>query len=296
MQNFLEGLQSVFDIIMKSPKYLFQSTDTVTGEVLSGPYQVVTEIYQVLKSVALPLLLVFFAYGMLSKLVDYREFRKPEAVMKMFIRFVLAKALVDYSLNLMELLMELFRSLMNMVWKADVTTLQDAFQLPEGVFQKFSMITMGPDVLFIFPTLILLAVILLVCTWALQLTVYGRFFKIYLYTAFSPLPLASFASEQTQNIGKSFLRSYIAVLLEGVVIIIALRIFLAYMQSAPAVKAMEEVTTLVADTNGIVASQETSMDYAVGVLKYLGRTIFDVLLLLGAIRGVSRVVKEMTSL
>ena len=303
MGYFFRGLELVFDIITKSPQTLFQS-GSETGQALSGPYQVVTTIYEVLKSVALPLLLVFFAYGMLSKLVDYREFRKPEAVMKMFIRFVLAKAIVDYGLNLMELLMDLFRSLMNLVWSENLTTLSESFAPPEGLFQNLSVTNLGTDLLFVLPVVILLGVALMVCVLALILTVYGRFFKIYLYTAFSPLPLASFASEQTQSIGKTFLRSYIAVLLEGVVIIIALRIFMAYMQSAPIVaapaqQAAAETNTLAAQygysVHGVQGAMEAG-DNLKAVLLYLGKLLFDVLLLLGAIRGVSRVVKEMTSL
>lgn len=52
------------------------------------------------------------------------------------------------------------------------------------------------------------------------LTVYGRFFKIYLYTALSPVALASFAGEPTQNIGRSFIKGYSAVCLEGVIIML----------------------------------------------------------------------------
>ena len=43
------------------------------------------------------------------------------------------------------------------------------------------------------------------------MTVYGRFFKLYLYTAIAPVPLSTFAGEPTQNVGKSFIKSYAAV-------------------------------------------------------------------------------------
>ena len=56
-----------------------------------------------------------------------------------------------------------------------------------------------------------------VLSFILILTVYGRFFKLYMYTAIAPVPLASFAGKTTQNIGKSFLKSYIAVCLEGAI-------------------------------------------------------------------------------
>ena len=40
------------------------------------------------------------------------------------------------------------------------------------------------------------------------MSVYGRFFRLYLYTAIAPIPLSSFAGEPSQNIGRSFLKSY----------------------------------------------------------------------------------------
>ena len=53
------------------------------------------------------------------------------------------------------------------------------------------------------------------------LSVYGRFFKIYLYTALAPIPLSTFAGEPSQQIGKSFIKSFCAVCLEGAIIILA---------------------------------------------------------------------------
>ena len=52
------------------------------------------------------------------------------------------------------------------------------------------------------------------------LTVYGRFFKLYLYTALAPIPLSTFAGEPSQNVGKSFIKSYCAVCLEGAIIVL----------------------------------------------------------------------------
>ena len=52
-----------------------------------------------------------------------------------------------------------------------------------------------------------------VLSFIMIMTVYGRFFKLYLYTALAPVPLSTFAGEPTQSVGKSFLKSYAAVCL-----------------------------------------------------------------------------------
>ena len=56
-----------------------------------------------------------------------------------------------------------------------------------------------------------------VLSFVMILSVYGRFFKMYMYAALAPIPLSSFAGEPSQNVGKSFLKSYAAVCLEGAV-------------------------------------------------------------------------------
>ena len=43
-------------------------------------------------------------------------------------------------------------------------------------------------------------------------------FKVFMYAALASIPLSSFAGELGQNVGKSVLKSYAAVCLEGTVI------------------------------------------------------------------------------
>lgn len=108
------------------------------------------------------------------------------------------------------------------------------------------------------------------------LSVYGRFFKIYLYTAISPIAFASFGGEPTQNIGKNFLKSYTAVCLEGVIIILACVIFSQFASSPPAV--------------------DTSVAAVTMVWKYIGELIFNMLVLVGTVKMSDRVIREMMGL
>ena len=80
-----------------------------------------------------------------------------------------------------------------------------------------------------------------VLSFVMILTVYGRFFRLYMYTALAPLPLASFAGESTQSVGISFVKSYIGVCLEGAVIVLACIIYSAFV-STPTVTGGEPTT------------------------------------------------------
>ena len=116
-----------------------------------------------------------------------------------------------------------------------------------------------------------------VMSFVLILTVYGRFFKLYLYTTISPLPLASFAGEGTSSMGKAFIKSYTGVCLEGAVIVLACLIYSAFLSgSAPAADGSLPPVTM--------------------AWEYIGQLIFNMLILTGLVKGSDRVVREMFSL
>ena len=108
------------------------------------------------------------------------------------------------------------------------------------------------------------------------MTVYGRFFKLYMYTALAPIPLSTFAGESTQNVGKSFIKSYCAVCLEGAIIVLACVIFSLFAGSPPHV-----------DTDAAAVTQ---------VWAYIGELIFNMLVLVGTIKMSERIVREMMGL
>ena len=116
-----------------------------------------------------------------------------------------------------------------------------------------------------------------VLSFVMILTVYGRFFRMYMYTAFAPLPLASFAGEMTANMGKSFVKNYVGVCLEGAVIVLACVIFSAFV------------------TNGEVVINGANSAVAI-VWGYLAENIFNMLVLVGLVKGSDRIVKEIFGL
>ena len=97
-----------------------------------------------------------------------------------------------------------------------------------------------------------------------------------LYTAIAPVPLAAFAGEPTQNVGKSFLKSYAAVCLEGAIMVLACVIF-SLLATAPAV----------VDSDAAAVTQ---------VWSYVGELIFNMLVLVGTVKMADRVVREMMGL
>ncbi len=108
------------------------------------------------------------------------------------------------------------------------------------------------------------------------MSVYGRFFKLYLYTAIAPVPLSSFAGEPSQSVGRSFIKSYAAVCLEGAIIVLACIIFSVFAVSPPVVKPDAAAVTM--------------------VWGYIAELVFNMLVLVGAVKMADRVVREMMGL
>ena len=121
------------------------------------------------------------------------------------------------------------------------------------------------------------SLLITVLSFVMILTVYGRMFKIYMYTAIAPIPISSFAGEPTQSIGKNFIRSYVGVCLEGAIIALACIIFSAYAASPPAVG-------------------DTELSAVTIVWNYVGELVFNLLVLVGAIKASDRIVREMMGL
>ena len=87
---------------------------------------------------------------------------------------------------------------------------------------------------------------------------------------------SSFAGEPSQNIGRSFLKSYAAVCLEGAIVVLACIIFSLFASSPPVVDADAAAVTM--------------------VWSYIGELIFNMLVLVGAVKMSDRVVREMMGL
>ena len=120
------------------------------------------------------------------------------------------------------------------------------------------------------------SLVIVVLSFVMIMSVYGRFFKLYLYTAIAPIPLSAFAGEPSANIGKSFLKSYAAVCLEGAIIVLGCIIFSVFVSSQPVVDASSSPVTM--------------------VWAYMGELIFNLLVLTGAVKMADRVVREMFGL
>lgn len=265
LDTWNDKLTEIWQIITQSPE-LFKG-----GSI----WQVILKINGAVEAIGLALLVLFFVIGVVKTCSSLADVKKPEHALKLFVRFAIAKAVVTYGLDLMLAIFKIVQGLMSTIMEtAGLGTITKTV-LPQEI------ITAVKDCGF-FESIPLWAVTLIgglfvtVLSFIMILTVYGRFFKLYLYTAIAPIPLSTIAGEPTQRICASFLKSFTAVCLEGAIIVLSCIIFSLFVSSPPVV-----------DTTASAVTQ---------VWKYIGELIFNMLVLVGTIKMSDRVIREMMGL
>lgn len=272
VQNLENALETWNEKLAEIWSLITQSPDTFKGGTI---WNVIVNIHGAVQAIGLALVVLFFVVGVMKTCGSFAEVKKPEVALKLFIRFALAKGVVTYGLELMMALFNIVQGLISSIMTAAGMGTAQRTVLPS------TFVTAIEDCGF-FESIPLWAVTLIgglfitVLAFIMILTVYGRFFKLYIYTAIAPVPLSTFAGEPSQSVGKSFVKSYAAVCLEGAIIVLACIIFSLFAASPPTV-----------DPNAAAVSM---------VWAYIGELIFNLLVLVGTVKMSDRVVREMMGL
>lgn len=272
----VQNLQNALDTWNSKLSEIWQLLTTSPQEFKGGSiWNVMVTINGAVQAIGLALLVLFFVVGVVRTCGSFTEVKKPEHALKLFIRFAIAKGVITYGLELM-------LALFNIVQGTISTIMTSAgFGTPNQTTLPSEMITTIEECGF-FESIPLWAVTLIgglfitVLSFIMIMTVYGRFFKLYMYTALAPIPLSTFAGEPSQSVGKSFIKSYCAVLLEGAVIVLACIIFSLFASTPPVV-----------DANAAAVTQ---------VWAYIGELVFNMLVLVGAVKMSDRIIREMMGL
>ena len=238
-------------------------------------WSVMVNINGAVQAIGLALLVLFFVVGVVRTCGSFTDVKKPEHALKLFIRFAIAKGVITYGLELMLALFDIVQGTISTIMTSA------GFGTPNQTTLPAEMVTTIESCGF-FESIPLWAVTLIgglfitVLSFIMIMTVYGRFFKLYMYTALAPIPLTTFAGEPSQNVGKSFIKSYCAVLLEGAVIVLACIIFSLFASTPPVVNPDAAAVTQ--------------------VWSYVGELVFNMLVLVGAIKMSDRIIREMMGL
>ncbi len=238
LNSWNEKMSEIWQLVTQSPE------DFKGGTIWS----VIVNIHGAVKAIGLALLVLFFVVGVMKTCGSFAELKKPEHAIKLFVRFAIAKGVVTYGLELMMALFKIVQGLISTIMNASGLGAADQTVLPA------EMVTAIEDCGF-FESVPLWAVTLIgslvitVLSFIMIMSVYGRFFKLYLYTALA------------------------AVCLEGAVIILACVIFSMFASAPPEINPDAAPVSM--------------------VWSYIAELIFNMLILVGAVKMADKIVHEM---
>ena len=251
---------------------LTQSPETFKG---GDIWNIIVKIHGALQAIGLSLLVLFFLWGLIRTCTNWQDIKRPEHAFKLFLRFIIARGLVMYGMELMTGIFEIVQGVISTITHTVGLGTAESTVIPQEIIDAVNN-TGFLESIPLWAVTLLGSIFITILSFIMILTVYGRFFKIYMYTAISPIPLAAAAGESTQNTAFTFIKSYAGVCLEGAIILLSCVIFSAFASSAPAI-----------DTSASAVSM---------IWSYVGELIFNMLVLVGTIKMSDRIVKEMMGL
>ena len=238
-------------------------------------WEIIVKIHGGLTAIGLALLVLFFVVGMVRTCTNLTEIKRPEHALRLFLRFAIARGIVVYGMTIMTKVFEIVQGITAKIMSTVSAGSATTTTIPEEIITAVENCGFLESIP-VWAVTLLGGIFITILSFVLILTVYGRFFKLYMYTAISPIPLSTSASENTQSVAVTFLKSYIGVCLEGAIIVLACIIFSQFAASPP-----------------VIDSSASAINM---LWTYIGETVFNMLVLVGTVKMSDRVVKDMMGL
>ena len=186
LNTWNEKLSDIWQLVTQSPQ-------SFKGGAI---WDVIVNIHGAVKAIGLALLVLFFVVGVMKTCGSFAELKRPEHALKLFIRFALAKGVVTYGLELMLALFRIVQGLISSIMNSAGFGTANQTVLPSSIVTAIESCGFFESIPLWAVTLIG-GLFVTVLSFIMIMSVYGRFFKLYIYTAIAPVPLSTFAGEPT---------------------------------------------------------------------------------------------------
>ena len=272
VQNLQNALGTWNDKLAEVWQLMTMSPENFKG---GDIWNVILNINGAMQAIGLALLVLFFLAGVVQTSANLTDVKRPEHALKLFLRFAIAKGVVTYGLELMMAVFEIVQGIISKIMRTSGLGGASKTSLPSEMIDAIEDCGFFESIP-LWAVTIIGSLFITILSFIIIMTVYGRFFKLYMYTAIAPIPLSTFAGQPTQNVGRSFVKSYAAVCLEGAIIVLACVIFSMFAATPPVVNADAAPTAM--------------------VWKYIGELVFNMLVLVGSVKMSDRIIREMMGL
>ena len=216
---FNAWMTSLYDVLMLDPISYQNGTIWAT----------VSKIYDALMGPAVSILIIGFYIALIHDSGEFIKTRHFGSVVWTFILLCITASLLQGGKYILLLIFWCFKEILQTVTGPDGTNFLDLswVELPRQI--KLATSGLGATkATMSFIVVLLFALVIMVCSFTIIMVVYGRLFNIYLHIAVAPLALACGAAGPLRSTFAAYLRSFVGVCLQGVVIIVVCMIFSAF--------------------------------------------------------------------
>ena len=212
-------MTSLYDVLMLDP-ISYQN---------GAIWTTVSKIYDALMGPAVSILIIGFYIALIHDSGEFIKTRHFGSVVWTFILLCITASLLQGGKYILLLIFWCFKEILQTVTGPDVTNFLNLswVELPKQVKLATSGLGATKATMF-FIVVLIFALVIMVCSFTIIMVVYGRLFNIYLHIAVAPLALACGAAGPLRSTFVSYLKSFVGVCLQGVVIVIVCMVFSAF--------------------------------------------------------------------
>ena len=196
-------------------------------------WNAISSVYDAILAMGVTVAGVLIWFGLLSSTSRYAELKKASVWVQFLIEIVLTNAVLYYGkfllLECIKIGQEMTEKLMNVTGML-TTSGSSVFSVtvPDNLSVAVDSLSLGKGIL-LFVVVLIGAIFIVVSTIGVLLTVYGRLFNLYLMIAISPLPIATAIGKPTRFVFYNFVKSFLSVVLEALIVVLVLYIFTKFL-------------------------------------------------------------------
>ena len=114
---------------------LTESPETFKG---GDIWKVILKVHDALQAIGLALLVLFFVWGLIKTCTSWQDVKRPEQAFKLFLRFIVARALVMYGMELMTGISEIVQGIISSITETAGLGISSETVLPQEIIDAVS--------------------------------------------------------------------------------------------------------------------------------------------------------------
>lgn len=193
---------------------------TMSPDSNAAIWTVIQGVFNIVLPVGFTLASVFILISLISKAALFK-LNNYENIVKMFLVVAIGKLVLE---NSFELLAAVYEEVANLISAVGTTGANVSDVNTDALVAELKNVNMLQQMVAVFQLMPINFVMMFVNIGIIGIA-YGRLIEIYVHMALAPIPLATCVSEEYSHIGKKFIQSYVAVCLQGLVMLIVCSIF-----------------------------------------------------------------------